>query len=191
MPLLGGKNNKFKVDPPKIRIEQVTIQRPAAKPKPRTVQTTIANGLVSRPSPHGRLPSRPTIRQKSQSPYPSSADEKRQDHRKRKVAGSSSLRKSPVGERIAFDKDSDNEDDGWMTLETRKRQRQDAVDGDFVDPNRRLKHSRAFKERDGGLEFIHATDVASLETKCVPIMGALKEDVAIELQYPSLQPRER
>ena len=100
-------------------------------------------------------------------------------------------RRSPAGERIEFDKDSDAEDDGWMNLDTHKRQRKGTADGRFVDPNRKLRSVKAFEDRVEGLGFIHAVDVASLELKCVPVMGAQKEDVAIELQYPSLQSREK
>lgn len=78
-----------------------------------------------------------------------------------------------------------------MTLDTNKRQRKATEDGGFIDSNRKLKSARAFEHRLDSRSFIHAVDVASLELKCVPVMGAQKEDVAIKLQYPSLQPREK
>lgn len=196
MPLLAGKgNNKFKVEPPKIRIEKVVVERPApSKPKSRSrpQQSSTGGASSSRSSPAAVRPSpRPSAaRHQSNSPYPSSADERRLE-RKRKAGSASASRPSPGKDRIAFDKDSDNEDDGWMNLDTRKRQRRGTADGRFVDPNRRLRNSRAFEGRNDSLQFIHAVDVASLEAKCVPVMGAQKEDVAIELQYPSLQPREK
>lgn len=189
MPLLGGKGNKFKVDPPKIRIEKVTVERPSPKPKPKP-QTLAAKASSSRsPSVHRSSPKPATPRQKSNSPYPSSSDERRIE-RKRK-AGSTPVRKSPAVERVNFDKDSDNEDDGWMNLETRKRQRKSNENGQLVDPNRKLRNVMAYEEPEAGLKFIHAVDVASLENRCVPVMGASKEDVALEIQYPSPQPRER
>ncbi|KFA65468.1 hypothetical protein S40285_00517 [Stachybotrys chlorohalonatus IBT 40285] len=194
MPLLGGgKKNKFKVDPPKIRIEKVVVDRPSSRPKPKSDQPVLAKGSSSRSSSTPRPSSKsPLDRYKSNSPYPSSADEKRIE-RKRKagVTPAAAQRKSPASDRPEFDKDSDNEDDGWMNLETRKRQRMGTADGRYVDPNRKLKNAKAFEIRPDGLNFIHAVQVASLDLKCVPIMGASKEDVAIELQYPSLQPRER
>lgn len=77
-----------------------------------------------------------------------------------------------------------------MTLDT-KRQRKGTEDGSFVDPTRKLRSARAFEDRMDSRRFIHAVDVASLEHKCVPVMGAQKEEVSIRLQYPSLQPREK
>lgn len=110
--------------------------------------------------------------------------------RKRKAA-SASQRRSPASDRIEFDKDSDAEDDGWMDLDSHKRQRKATSESKSVDSNRKLRSVRAFERKDERLQFIHAVDVASLEHKCVPIMGASKEDVAIELQYPTLQRREK
>ncbi|UPL03569.1 hypothetical protein LCI18_014503 [Fusarium solani-melongenae] len=185
MRLFGGKNNKFKADPPKIRIEKVVVDRPATKPKPKPKPTL--SGSASRSSSSHRPSPKPLARQASHSPYPSSSDEKRLE-RKRKAPSVS--RRSPASDRIEFDKDSDGEDDGWMTLDSNKRQRKGTEDG-FVDTNRKLRSVRAFKDRLDRRSFIHAVDVASLQHKCVPVMGAQKEDVAIELQYPSLQPREK
>lgn len=197
MPLLGDKGNKFKVDPPKIRIERVAVERPSPqKPKPPPGQTRPRPAgasssarssltVAQRPSP------RPdSARPASDSPHLSSADERRRERKRKQAASAPPPRPSPARDRVACDKDSDNEDDGWMTLDARKRQRRGTADGRF-DPNRRLRNSRAFEGRNNGLQFIHAVQVASLEAKCVPVMGAQKEDVAVELQYPSLQPRER
>lgn len=195
MPLLGGKNSKVKADLPKIRIERVVVDRPAPpkpKPKPQSL-VPRAGSASSRSSPSHRpspKPSSASTRNKSASPYPSSSDERRLE-RKRKAGRAALPRRSPVSDRVEFDKDSDAEDDGWMNLETRKRQRKGTADGKFVDPDRLLKHSRAFISRDEGLKFIHAADLASIKTNCNPAMGARPEDVAIELQYPSLQRREK
>lgn len=195
MPLLGGKGNKFKVDPPKIRIEKVAVERPPpppkSKPKPprsrsrararATPASSSSSPAVSRPSP--QLPS---ARHDSDSPHPPSSDERR-PARKRKATP----RPAPATDRVAFDKDSDNEDDAWMSLDPRKRLHRATADSRSPDPNRKLRDPRAFEGRNEHLRFVHAIQVASLETKCVPVMGAQEEDVAIELQYPSLQPRER
>ncbi|OAQ62386.1 histone methylation DOT1 [Pochonia chlamydosporia 170] len=190
MPLLGGKGNKFKVDPPKIRIEKVVVERAPtpSRPKPKSRPGPASAGVSSsRSSPvHRPSPRSSSARHESHSPYPSSSDEKRLD-RKRKTGAVSSTRRSPAAERITFDKDSDAEDDGWMNLDTRKRQRRGTSEDKHLDANRKLRHSRAFEGRNDKLKFVHAVEVASLEEKCVPVMGAQKEDVAIELQYPSLQ----
>ncbi|KOS16772.1 Histone-lysine N-methyltransferase [Escovopsis weberi] len=216
MPLLGGKSNRFKVDPPKIRIEKVTVERPMSKPKPKP-SSSLSSRPLARPSSSAALPrsatacqihlktSVPPARHKSSSPYPSSADEPSHDYqRKRKAAGgaptaaaaaapprsSVPIRRSPASDRIEFDNDSDAEDDGWMDLDSHKRQRKTNSDGGLSDPNRRLRHRKAFDRKIEKLQFIHAVEVASLESRCVPVMGAQKEDVAIELQYPTLQRRE-
>lgn len=204
MPLLGGKGNKFKVDPPKIRIEKVLVERPPpppSKPKPKHrpgppgpastgVSSSRSSPAAARPSPKP-----PSGRRESHSPYPSSSSDEKRRERKRKNGGgggpASSVKRSPGTERIAFDKDSDNEDDGWMSLDTRKKQRRGTSEDKHLGSDRNLRHSRAFEGRNHDLEFIHAVEVASLEAKCVPVMGAQKEDVAIELQYPSMQPREK
>ncbi|OTA00087.1 hypothetical protein A9Z42_0039010 [Trichoderma parareesei] len=200
MPLLSGKGNKFKVDPPKIRIEKVTIERPAPpKPKPKPAARPSLSSSA-RSSPARRLSpkassasalSSASSRAKSSSPYPSSADERRLDLQRKRKALSASQRRSPASDRIEFDKDSDAEDDGWMDLDSHKRQRMATSESKSVDSNRKLKSEKAFERKDERLQFIHAVDVASLEHKCVPIMGASKEDVAIELQYPTLQRREK
>lgn len=199
MPLLSGKGNKFKVDPPKIRIEKVTIERPAPpKPKPKPANRPALSS--ARSSPARRLSpkasaasalSSASSRAKSSSPYPSSADERRLDLQRKRKALSASQRRSPASDRVEFDKDSDAEDDGWMDLDSHKRQRKATSESKSVDSNRKLKNEKAFECKDERLQFIHAVDVASLEHKCVPIMGASKEDVAIELQYPTLQRREK
>ncbi|KJZ74755.1 Histone-lysine N-methyltransferase, H3 lysine-79 specific [Hirsutella minnesotensis 3608] len=194
MPLLGGKANKFKVDPPKIRIERVVVERPTPpKPKPKhRSRCSVTAASSSSTSPVAARPSPKPLasRISSKSPHPPSSDETRRLARKRK-AGSVTSRPSPASDRVTFDKDSDNEDDGWMRLDNPKRQRTGLADGRYVDPNRKLRNTRAFEGRTRDLHFIHAVEVASLEAKCVPVMGAQKEDVAIELQYPSLQPREK
>ncbi|ODA82656.1 hypothetical protein RJ55_01164 [Drechmeria coniospora] len=198
MPLLGGKGNKFKVEPPKIRIDKVVVERPPPpKPSSRPPNRSRPSAVAARSSPAALLPSaRPSgARHKSgsSSPNPSSSSESRPAERKRKAPRdvSSGPGHSSAGDRVTFDKDSDNEDDGWMDLDTRKRQRRGTRDGRSVDANRKLRHARAFDGRNDSLAFIHAVQVASLESQCVPIMGASPEEVAIELQYPSLQPRER
>ncbi|KAH6893477.1 putative histone H3 methyltransferase [Thelonectria olida] len=196
MRLFGNKNSKIKADPPKIRIEKVPVNRPAAKPKPKPKPTIAASASApaSRSSSTNRLsPKASAGRQKSRSPYPSSAEDTGHD-RKRKANRLSTPRRSPAADRIEFGNSEDEgeaEDDNWLNLEsTSKRQRKSPEDG-VLDSARKLKSSRAFQGRIKGLSYIHAVDVASLELKCVPVMGAQKEDVAIELQYPSMQPREK
>ena len=191
MPLLG-KSNKFKVDAPKIRVDKVAVERtptpkPKPKPKPRAaLASSSRSSPVSRPSP------KPSVRHLSNSPYPSSDERGAARKRKADNGTASSSKRSPASERVTFDNDdSDGEDDGWLSLDTRKRQRTDTSEDRYSNANRTLRSSRAFASRDDGLELVHAAQVASLDLKCVPVMGAQAEDVGIELQYPSLQKREK
>jgi len=76
-------------------------------------------------------------------------------------------------------------------LDARKKQRRSLTDGPLADPSRKLKNTRAFKATIDPLNLIDAVQIASLESNCVPVMGAQREDVGIEIQYPSLQRREK
>lgn len=191
MPLLSGKSHKFKVAPPKIRIEKVAVEN-APKPKPRSLarpglSSSARSSPIRKLSPNATSSSIASSRAKSSSPYPSSTDERRFEPQRKRKAPTSASRRSPASDRIEFDKDSDAEDDNWMDLDSHKRQRKASSE----DSNRTLRSARAYERKDEGLQFIHAVDVASLEHKCAPIMGASKEDVAVELQYPTLQRREK
>jgi [histone H3]-lysine79 N-trimethyltransferase len=188
MPLFGGKN-KLKADPPRIRIEKVVVEsRPKPKPSPNHLTTTLNSS--PRPSPR---PSH-SVRKTSASPYPSSSDDVRRE-RKRKASTHAPPRKSPVSDRITFDKDSDreDEDDDWVgALESRKRQRRSEGEEGQRDKNRALRHPKAFLVPVIELRFVHAADVASLkDNKCEPVLGAAPDQVAVKLQYPSLYKRER
>ena len=185
MPLLG-KSNKFKSAAPKIRVEKV-VSEPKPAPKPTKSFPSASSRANS-----ARGPSLKTSasRLSSSSPRPSSSDERRTD-RKRKVNSASSSRRSPANERVEFGKDSDDEDDGWMSLETRKRQKRATSDSSSVDAKRKLRNPKSFDEAQKPLELIHATDIASLATGCVAVMGAKDDEVDLRLQYPSLQPPER
>ncbi|KAL6890931.1 histone methylation protein DOT1 domain-containing protein [Trichoderma evansii] len=200
MPLLSGKSNKFKVDPPKIRIEKVVIEHPTApRPKPKSVarpglSASARSSPVRKLSPNATsssIASTASSRAKSSSPYPSSTDERRLEPQRKRKAPTSASRRSPASDRIEFDKDSDDEDDGWMDLDSHKRQRKATSESKSVDSNRKLRSARAYERKDERLQFIHAVDVCSLKHKCEPIFGASREDVAIELQYPTLQRREK
>lgn len=181
MPLLGGKN-KAKAEPARIRIEKVALP-PKPKPKPLAAVSGASSSKASgRPSP--LVAARP----QSLSPYPSSSDDRRSE-RKRK-AGDSAPRKSPAVE-IKFDQDSDveNGDDDWISaLDARKRQRKALGSGRRTDLNRSLRNPESFgePERERELHMVHAVHVASLKDKCVPVLGAAADEVAVELQYPSL-----
>ncbi|KAL7918477.1 histone methylation protein DOT1 domain-containing protein [Trichoderma austrokoningii] len=191
MPLLSGKSHKFKVAPPKIRIEKVAVEN-APRPKPKLVarpglSSSARSSPIRKLSPNATSSSIASSRAKSSSPYPSSTDERRFEPQRKRKAPTGASRRSPASDRIEFDKDSDAEDDNWMDLDSHKRQRKATSE----DSNRKVRSARAYERKDEGLQFVHAVDVASLEHKCAPIMGASKEDVAVELQYPTLQRREK
>lgn len=213
MRLFGNKNSKIKADPPKIRIEKVPVNRPSAKlkPKPKPAGASAASSTTpartstatsNRLSPKKAVAAAAAARQKSRSPYASSAEDSRADRKRKaltRLSSTTTPRRSPAAadHRIEFD-DSDGDegegqdDDSWMNLESaNKRRRKSPDDAAVLNSTRKLRSSRAFQGRVKGLSYIHAVDVASLELKCVPVMGAQREDVAIELQYPSTQAREK
>lgn len=205
MGLFDKKNNKFKVDKPKIRVEKV-VTHVSPNPPPSRLLNNHHHHHINLPRQSSSQPSsrassaRPSpkpspagaLRQKSHSPYPSSADE-RKIERKRKVATGNAARRSPASDHVTFDNDSDAEqDDSWLKLddaEVRKRQRKGTLNGEAHRPSRQVKNRKAFEQ--GELDYIHAVQVASLQHNCVPIMGALDEEVPMELQYPCSKPRER
>lgn len=175
MGLFDKKAKVFKgVAPPKIRVEKVPI--PATRPKLTPKAPSRASSHSSSPRPSPQLPPRAAA----------------SDDRKRKTSVRAPKRISPVA-RVDFGSDSGSEDDeDWVrALDSRKRRKRGRLgDGRYVDPNRRLKHPRALGEVVEG-EVIHAAEVASVELKCEPVLGAKKDEVAVELRYPSLQKPER
>ncbi|WYZ39919.1 hypothetical protein EsH8_IV_000260 [Colletotrichum jinshuiense] len=179
MPILGGKN-KFNAKPPAIRVEKVEI---APKPRPRlphAASSTSSAKASPRASPNPNSKSL-LARKKSASPYPSSSDEKRTE-RKRK-GGSA----GPSQPKFDNDSDGDDNDDFVLKLDPRKRQRLE--DGRFVDTQRVLTRSSAFKEGLRPLSrLIHAADITNLKKcpKAKRALGATEEDdVRVRLQYPS------
>lgn len=181
----------------RIRVEKVPIPQ---KPKPPKSSSNLLK-------PSSRATSRSSSAHPSPrpSPQPSSssanaaaaAREAKYVDRKRKAASTpNKSRSSPAvsTSRVEFDSDSGSgDDDDWLgALNSRKRQKRGKLDdGRYVDPNRSLRHKKAFEHRIEGLRFIHAADVASLALKCTPVLGAKEDEVAVRLQYPSLQRRER
>lgn len=175
---LFDKKPKFLkgVAPPKIRVEKVPVkpQRPKLTPK---------------------APSRASSHSASPQPNSKSRPDPQQPDRKRKTSARPPKRVSPVASsRVDFGSDSGSEDDeDWVrALDSRKRRKRGRLeDGRYVDPNRRLRHPRATEGEVEGLEVIHAAEVASLELKCEPVLGAKEDEVAVGLRYPSLQKPER
>lgn len=171
---LFDKKPKFLkgVAPPKIRVEKVPVpQRPKLTPK-----------APSRASSH------------SASPRPSPQPAETARDRKRKTSARPQKRISPVASsRVDFGSDSGEDDEDWVrALDARKPKKRGKLDdGRYVDPNRRLKHPKALEEVVGGVQVIHAAEVASVELKCEPVLGAKVDEVAVELRYPSLQDPER
>ncbi|SPO02936.1 related to protein-lysine N-methyltransferase [Cephalotrichum gorgonifer] len=192
---LFDKKPKFLKDiaPHKIRVEKVAV---APKPRPK-----LAPKAPSRASSYSSSPQPTSSSRTSASTPATAADDRRRSaaasaERKRKPAPPPKRsRVSPVASsRVDFGSDSGSEDDeDWIgALDSRKRQKRGKLeDGRYVDPNRRLKHPRALEGAVRGLDLIHAAQVASLELKCEPVLGARRDEVAVELQYPSLQKPER
>lgn len=176
MGLFDKKPKVFKgIAPPKIRVEKVPVP-----------QRKLASKAPSRASSHSASP-RP-------SPQPTSRTDDAPRDRKRKAAPAQK-RVSPVASsRVDFGSDSGSEDDeDWIkALDSRKRRKRGRLeDGRYVDPNRRLMDPRAMEGVVEEKDIIHAAEVASVELKCEPVLGAKEDEVGVELRYPSMQKPER
>lgn len=126
----------------------------------------------------------------SASPLPS------QNGRKRRAgAGGAANSRSPASP--SFGESGDEEDDGdWEdNLDARKRQRRAHQERLNVDMKRVMRHPRLWTgealEGDKKLVMIQASDVASLEKKCQPVMGLAPDAVGVKLQFPGARFPER
>jgi len=185
-----GKKSKL-TEAPKIRIESVPVDR---KPKPKPVASSSSSSLATRKRSAPSLSSRPGSNRVS--PSPSSASSIGAASRKRKTLSSRPARPSPSAERVDFGRESESEEEEVDTiaeLEKRRRAKRGRLsDGKFEDLDRCLTSREAFEAGTKTRKLIHAKEVASLRhPKCEPLLGAKEDEVAVELQYPSLQPRER
>jgi len=187
-----NQKSKFKpTAPPTIRKEVVVLDSPRPKPRPKPPGSDGASRLAVPAGGARPRPQSPAVRRRSASPYAPSPDERRVD-RKRKLAGAAH-RPSPASDRVEFDNDSES-DDGWeAALDGRKRRKAMGQAHGRHDPNRKLAHPAVSDAAADAkpLRIIHAADVASLASKCVPVLGASADQVAVELQYPGSRQRER
>jgi [histone H3]-lysine79 N-trimethyltransferase len=181
MPLL-----KAKAAPHSVRVERVVVQKKAksATPLPgrspaaaasgglRASSSSASNNLsVSSSRLSSPIPRAVAARTTSASPYPSSSDERRRFDRKRKPQQQSH---SP---NFSTDDSDESDDDPF-----RKKRK---VINTWSDPDRRVRHKRAFGDDLRPTNIINAADLASVKTGCEPIFGATQDEVAVELQYPS------
>ncbi|KAI0128782.1 putative histone H3 methyltransferase [Xylariales sp. AK1849] len=182
-----GQKSKVKAAPQSLRIEKVVVQqskpRPQPKPKPRS--SLAPNGSLRASSSSGKLSASPRLspnprfgngRPHSTSPYPSSSDERRIAAERKRKAIRSTPRDSP---RFGDDTDDSDEDDDDPFHKRRK------LVSASRDPNRKLRHKKAFGDESRDTKIIHAADLVSIKTGCPPMFGAADDEVAIELQYPS------
>ncbi|KAL5598650.1 uncharacterized protein BROUX77_006484 [Berkeleyomyces rouxiae] len=152
----------------------------------RASSASVATPATSASAPAPLALSR---RPRISSPLASSSSDELQ-LRKRKA--NSAQPRSPS--RVLFDSSSESEDDdNWLdaidTSNRKKRARMAVED----DPNRVVIERCAYEDRarQMGRNLVHAADLASLALKCTPVLGAKSDQVRVELQYPSLYPRER
>jgi [histone H3]-lysine79 N-trimethyltransferase len=178
---LFNQKTKIKPAPQTIRVEEV-VAPPKNKPRfASSLAPSLQNGKSKKSSSsssrHSPLP-QAVHRTKNASPDPSSSDEKRIERKRKAVV--STPRDSPT---FGADSDSDDGDDGDPFSDRHKRARHNGSRP--VDLNRRLRHKKGFGEDRRQPAIIHAADIASIKTKCVPVVGAEEAEVAVELQYPS------
>ncbi len=198
-----NQKSKFKPAAPTIRREVIVLNEgPKRLPvgsDSKARASSSAGGLRVPAAASGTKKSRtspgpPPAWRKSASPYPASSSDEKRLERKRKLAGGSATphhRPSPASDRVEFDKDSDS-DDGWEdALDAPKRRRSGPRRADL---NRSLAAAASDEDEHVGevmARMVHAADVASLSLGCMPLLGAERDDVAVELQYPGSQKRER
>ncbi|KXH52795.1 histone methylation protein DOT1 [Colletotrichum nymphaeae SA-01] len=184
MPILGGKN-KFNTKPAAIRVEKVQVAAP--KPRPKLAHATSSTSSAKASPRASPKPNAKSLlsRKQSASPYPSSSsDEKRSGsgERKRKVG-------SAGPSQPKFDNDSDGDDNYEEFLKHEPSKRQRTQDGQFVDTQRVLTRSSAFKDNAKPLSrLIHAAQISNLKKcpKATRSLGATADDnVRVRLQYPS------
>lgn len=85
--------------------------------------------------------------------------------------------------------DSGDDDDQVESALTGKRRK---VTTEWKDPNRRLRHKKAFGDDLREPKIIHGADLASVAIGCPPaFFGAPETEVAVEVQYPSRTRPER
>ncbi|KAK9781834.1 putative Histone-lysine N-methyltransferase, H3 lysine-79 specific [Seiridium cardinale] len=189
MPLLKAKSATQAV-----RVERVVVKK-NIPPKPPTVATTPRSSLAPNgsraaskySSSSDRLSSpdpRILARTKSASPYPSSSDEKLRAERKRKVP----LPRKDSTPMWGSDDSGDDDDQVEHALTGKRRK----VITEWKDPNRRLRHKKAFGDDIREPKIIHGADLASVATGCPPaFFGAPEDEVAVDVQYPSRTRPER
>ena len=205
-----NQKSKFKVKTEVRKVIQVVEPAPKKPaPKPVTKSTSVASSSslptsrnnTPRPSPKpSNVPAsssattaKPVKRLHSAS-SPESTVPKSQ---KRKVAiastnGRKSRSPAAVKQSPAFsgsDSDSEDDDDWRDRLDPTRRRKRARTETE--DPDRRLRHPalwlgnvEAAEGEQEEMKFIHAVEVASLQDKCVPVMGLERDEVDVELRYP-------
>ncbi|KAL1892017.1 Nucleosomal histone H3-Lys79 methylase [Ceratocystis pirilliformis] len=209
----GGSVNGV-ATPFAARKKQLTCTASSSSTPLYTPSSSVSPRSSPNPSTSSRLPSRASSSSAAATPSSTSASaptstplalsrrpriasplasESSDDHRLRKRKAGSAQPRSPF--RVMFDSSSESEDDGnWLDaigMSNRKKRARMAVEDD---PNRVIIERGAYDDlarQKGKLPLIHAADLASLALKCTPVLGAKSDQVCIELQYPSLYPRER
>ncbi|KAH6654312.1 histone methylation protein DOT1-domain-containing protein [Truncatella angustata] len=191
MPLLKAKSG-----PQAVRVQRVVVTKSAPAKSSSLSAAPRSSSLAPNGSRNGskhmsahRLSSpdpRILARTKSASPYPSSSDEKGRAERKRKAPPP---RKDSTPMWGDDDDDDGDDDDQWKSALTGKRRK---VVTEWKDPNRRLRHKKAFGDDLREPKIIHGADLASIKTACSPAFaGAPEDEVAVQVQYPSRTRPER
>lgn len=87
---------------------------------------------------------------------------------------------------------SDDSGDDFEQVENALTGKRQKVVTEWQDPNRRVRHKKAFGDSIREPKIIHGADLASIATGCSPaFVGAPENEVAVEVQYPSRTRPER
>jgi hypothetical protein len=179
MSLFGNVKSSIKPVKANIRTERVVAgTRPTSRPSHLSLQSGPIRELRDSDRPTKSVP-----HLKRSSATPDRLDVPSRHKRLRT--------KSPGESKPNFGLDSDDEDDALSlsSAGSNKRQKTEPLTPPG-DSNRKLKSKRAFLQgHPGQISFIHAADLVSLDSKTPPDLRT--DDVIVELQYPSIFPRER
>ncbi|KAK3357083.1 histone-lysine N-methyltransferase, H3 lysine-79 specific [Lasiosphaeria hispida] len=186
-----NQKSKFKVKA-EIRTVRQAVEPPKKKPaQPPSAKRPSSARVTPRASPH---PSSASLADSTNDSLRAASDTRA---RKRRAGASPANNHNNSPSFSDSDDESDGDEDWEGNLDARKRQKRAHQERRLADPNRKLRHPRLWAGEDPEavvskrLPIIHASDVASVNDKCQPVLGLAQNEVGVRLQYPGPRHPER
>ncbi|KAL2156304.1 hypothetical protein VTH82DRAFT_1049 [Thermothelomyces myriococcoides] len=193
-----NQKSKFKVKTEVRKVKQVVAPKPVtnAPGASSSSSTNVSLRGTPRASPAPasslsvkRVHQRPSasLSPSPQPPAPSTSNPNRK--RPALVSRRSTASASPAPVLSDSEPGSEDDEDWRERLDPSKRRKRAHTE----DPGRRLRHPKLWTG-DGDDEIpamVHSADVASLETKCQPVMRLERDEVVVHLRYPGAKSMER